>query len=753
MASHQRLVHMDTHALRLFGVRALTAAAVAAGVAALVLLAASVENSALYSHWQPWILLLNICGVLALMVLLARKFWQLYRDFRDHKPGSRLTVRTVLMFGGLVIAPLIIVYLFSLDFINRGIDSWFRVEIKQGLNDALVLSRSALDLRLREQARRTEILARSLRELRGPELLQRLDEERRAIEAKEIIVYDASGRAAAVSSDTPMAQQPAPAPPDVALQVAAGRSYVSLNPLPDGQYTIMTAASIAEAVSARAGRRYVLIDYEVPPELSALAEAVQHTSSQYGDLSTVREPLKISFRLTLTLVVLLTLLAAIYGAIFSAQRLTRPVQDLIAGTRAVGKGDFGTRLPMPSRDEMGFLVHSFNDMTKRLRRASEEAKRSRQAVERERERLSIILSRLSTGVIVTDRELHLHSANQSAATILGGDFGTPEAGQNLAQLAGGSLRFTTFLEELRARLKSGWDEWREQLTLPGESGQRVLLWACTPLPDESEHGGVVIVFDDITALLAAQRDAAWGEVARRLAHEIKNPLTPIQLSAERLRRKLLGGMNAEDAQLLERATHTIVQQVDAMKQMVNAFSEYARAPDMRLAHFSLNQLVTEVAELYRLQDPAAEIRLDLDASLPEIHADRGRMRQLLANLITNGIEALAGVADGCVELSTRQQRAEGAVAAVICVLDNGPGFRKEILGRLFDPYVTGKPRGTGLGLAIVKRIVEEHGGRIEAENRPEGGAKILVLLPVSDQDRSLFAGGERRMEQLRRERA
>jgi nitrogen fixation/metabolism regulation signal transduction histidine kinase len=549
-----------------------------------------------------------------------------------------------------------------------------------------------------------------------------------------------------------MSQQPAPAPPDVALQVAAGRSYVSLNPLPNGQYTIATAAPIADAVSARAPRRYVLIDYQVPQELSALAEAVQHTSSQYGDLSAVREPLKISFRLTLTLVVLLTLLAAIYGAIFSAQRLTRPVQDLIAGTRAVGKGDFGTRLPLPSRDEMGFLVHSFNDMTKRLRRASEEAKRSRQAVERERERLSVILSRLSTGVIVTDRELRLHSANQSAATILGGDFGHPEAGQNLAKLTGGSLRFETFLDELRGRLKSGLDEWREQLTLPGEAGERVLLWACTPLPDEREHGGVVIVFDDITALLAAQRDAAWGEVARRLAHEIKNPLTPIQLAAERLRRKLLGGMNAEDAQLLERATHTIVQQVDAMKQMVNAFSEYARAPAMRLAHFSLNGLVTEVAELYRLQDPDAEIRLDLDPTLPEIEADRGRVRQLLANLITNGIEALAGVADGCVELSTRQQRAEGAIAAVICVRDNGPGFRKEILGRVFDPYVTGKPRGTGLGLAIVKRIVEEHGGRIEAENRPEGGAKILVLLPVSDQDRALFAGGERRVE-LRRERA
>ena len=742
---------MDTHAVRRFGVRVLTAAAFTAGILALVLLAGSVENSAQFSRWQPWILLVNILGAIALMVLLARKFWQLYRDFRDHVPGSRLAMRTVLMFGALVIAPLVIVYLFSLDFINRGIDSWFRVEIKQGLNDAVVLSRSALDLRLREQAHRTEIFARSLRELQGTALLQRLDEERRATEAKEIIVYDAYGRAAAVSSATPLAQQPAPSPPEVALQLAAGRSYVSLNSLPNGQYSIETAAPIADAVAAHAGRRYVLIHYEVPQELSALAEGVQHTSSQYGDLSAVREPLKISFRLTLTLVVLLTLLAAIYGAIYSAQRLTRPVQDLIAGTRAVGKGDLGTRLPLSSRDEMGLLVHSFNDMTKRLRRASEEAMRSRQAVERERERLAIILSRLSTGVIVTDRELTVHSANQSAGTILGTSF-ADAAGQHLTQLPPGTARLTTFISELRARLTAGWDEWREQLTLPGEAGERGLLWACTRLPDERDLGGVVIVFDDITALLSAQRDAAWGEVARRLAHEIKNPLTPIQLSAERLRRKLLGGMNAEDAQLLERATHTIVQQVDAMKQMVNAFSEYARAPDMKLQHFNLNQLVTEVAELYRLQDPSAEIRLELDPALPEIEADRGRVRQILANLITNGIEALAGVKGGCVEISTLQQRAEGAATAVICVRDNGPGFRKEILGRLFDPYVSGKPRGTGLGLAIVKRIVEEHGGRVEAENRPEGGARILVFLPVSDQDRTLLAGGERRME-LRRERA
>src|SRR6185437_5635509 len=414
---------MDAHALKRSALRLLAALALCAGLAALALLALSVENSATFSRWLPWILLSSICGVLALGALLTRKLWQLYRDYRNHVPGSRLAMRTVWIFGSLVIAPLVIVYLFSLDFINRGIDSWFRVEIKQGLNDAVGLSRAALDLRLREQARRTESLARALRTLSGPALLTRLDEERRAAEAQEIVVYDADNRAIAIS-------RPAP---EVTLQVFGGRSYVSLDPLANGRYTITTAAPIGVRPN-RPPTSYVLINYEVPTELSALAEGVQRTASQYGDLSALREPLKVSFRLTLTLVVLLTLLGAIYGAIFSAQRLTRPVQDLIAGTRAVGKGDFGTRLPLPSRDEMGFLVHSFNDMTKRLRRAHEEATQSREAVERERQRLAVILARLSTGVVAIDGTLTVRMANQAAGGILGTDL-SAAAGRSLPELA------------------------------------------------------------------------------------------------------------------------------------------------------------------------------------------------------------------------------------------------------------------------------------------------------------------------------
>jgi nitrogen fixation/metabolism regulation signal transduction histidine kinase len=317
----------------------------------------------------------------------------------------------------------------------------------------------------------------------------------------------------------------------------------------------------------------------------------------------------------------------------------------------------------------------------------------------------------------------------------------------LAALAGENPRFARFVSEVSARLARGEEEWREQMELrPEMAGARVLVCACTPLPgdehadnDAERQGGYVIVFDDISALLQAQRDAAWGEVARRLAHEIKNPLTPIQLSAERMRRRYLEHMQGEDAQVLDRATYTIVQQVETMKAMVNAFSEYARAPDMKVTRFPLNALVTEVADLLRVQESAVHIDLDLDPGIEQLEADRGRVRQILNNLIVNGVEAVETSTDGHVLVATRLEAAGSAAYATITVSDNGPGFAREVLGRAFDPYVTSKPKGTGLGLAIVKKIVEEHGGRVEADNRPEGGARVRVSLPVTDGSRQLVA--------------
>jgi PAS domain S-box-containing protein len=431
----------------------------------------------------------------------------------------------------------------------------------------------------------------------------------------------------------------------------------------------------------------------------------------------------------LSFVVLVSALAAVYGAFFTAQRLIKPVQDLLAGTRAVAKGHFDMKLPLPSRDEIGRLITSFNDMTRRLARARAATRRVQAAVEAERTRLAVILARLSTGVLSLDSDLGIRTANQAASAILGVDLetavGNPLRGAFVEPL------FQQFEAAVTRHLDANERDWREQIELATEGGKRVLMCACTTLPAQgSSAAGVVIVFDDITTLLQAQKDAAWGEVARRLAHEIKNPLTPIQLSAERMRRKLLAHMSHQDAQVLDRATHTIVQQVEAMKQMVNAFSEYARAPAMSLSHFDLNQLIREVVDLYRVHAGRTHIEMQLDAELPPIRADRLRIRQILNNLLTNSLEALEGREEGRIDIETRSATVDAVEMAAVTVADNGPGFNRELLGTVFDPYVTSKPKGTGLGLAIVKKIVEEHGGRIEAENARKGGAIVHISLPL-----------------------
>lgn len=721
------MVHVALAPLKRYGSWILAALGIVLGLTSLAMLARSVENSAVFGLWQPWILLLNISGLLLLAVVLARKLWQLYRNYRDHVPGSRLTARTVTTFGLLVIAPLLIVYLFSLDFLNRGIDSWFRVEVKQGLGDALVLSRASLDLRMREQGRSTETFARQIANLDRAQLLAALDIERRRTGALQLVIFARNGELQAVSTESTAYALAPRTPPELLLQIGEGRAYASLEPQADGAYVITTAAAIPN-VTQRPGASFVVGLYEVPKQLAALSEAVQHTYSQYGELALMREPLKNSFRLTLTLVLLLAMLVAIYLAVFSAQRLIRPVQDLIEGTRAVGKGDFAMRLPLPSRDEMGSLVHSFNDMTKRLKRASEEATRSREAVEQQRERLAVILARLSTGVLVLDAQLQLRIVNEAAGAILAADLGA-DIGSSLEQVRYvRGERFESFVQQVMQHLQQQPDGWRQQIHLPAN---RMLQCACAPLDAAAGEPGLIIVFDDITTLLLAQREAAWGEVARRLAHEIKNPLTPIQLSAERLRLRLQGHLSApDDVELLERCTHTIVQQVEAMKAMVNAFSEYARAPDIRLAPCDLAALVTEVAELYRAQSGVVDIRVQVDPAMGYIEADAGRLRQVLNNLLSNGLEAVAGTPDAWVELRVQPLYDDPQQGVLLCVCDNGQGFAPQLLARVFDPYVTSKLKGTGLGLAIVKKIIEEHGGHIEVGNRQEGGASVRIVLPA-----------------------
>jgi nitrogen fixation/metabolism regulation signal transduction histidine kinase len=741
---------MDAAALiRKYGSTVLGTVGVALWLVALYLLGSAAQNSAEFDKWLPWILLINILGLLTLFVLLATKLTRLVRDYRRHVPGSRLKGRTVAIFSALAVAPILIVYYFSLQFLNRGIDSWFEIEVSQGLKDTRELSHAALEVRVREFLQHTQVVAHELSPLSDFELIGTLDRERRESTALEFTVVGAQTRIIATSSDRPMDMLPVPATDEMMLQVRRGRPYVSLDTDAVGGYVIRAASPLES--TGGSGARVLIALYPVPQQLSQLADTVQRSYTQYANLVQLRGPLKSTYVLILSFVVLMSLIAAVYGAFFAAQRLVQPVQDLIAGTRAVAKGNYDTKLPLPSRDELGFLVTSFNDMTKRLGRAREETRRSQQAVEAERAGLAVILARLSTGVVSLEPDLTVRTANQAASAILGVDLEAAVGSRFDEAISDGAL-FTQFIASVKLRLGAEQLDWREQIELLSDSGKRVLVCACTALPnDVGGAPGVVLVFDDITTLLQAQRDAAWGEVARRLAHEIKNPLTPIQLSAERIQRKFAGSMNAEDAQILERATHTIVAQVEAMKQMVNAFSEYARAPDMHFSRFDLNQLITEVVDLYRVQASAVELKLMLAPNLPAIPADRIRMRQILNNLVTNSLEALEGRSQARVEIETHLAEDGPKQVAEIVVTDNGPGFHRDLIGTVFDPYVTSKPKGTGLGLAIVKKIVEEHGGRIEADNQRMGGARVRIVLPLGETARS-SGGREPRKGEHRRER-
>ncbi len=722
-------------------------------VAALLMMAQTVQQSANFSDLHPFILGVNVAGLLVLLVLIGGRLTQLMRDWRKRVVGSRLEARMVWMSATLAMVPLLLVFYFSVVFLNRGIDSWFHVEIRAGLEDALTLSRAALDLRMREDLERTKDMAAQIAHHSG-DPVGLLDELRQRNEALDVTLLASNSRILAASSERIGEIVPRAASDELIMQVRQGREYVTLDPQAGGGYVVRTAVQVPRTRPGE-GPRMVLATYAIERRLGELADTVESAYQRYGEKARLREPLKDSFTLTLTLVLLLSLFAALYGAFWSARRLVRPIQDLVAGTRAVAKGDLDMRLPLTSHDEMGILVHSFNDMTKRLARSREEARRSQQAVEAERTNLAVILARLSTGVISLEPDRTIRTLNQAAAAILNVDVETC-VGKSLADAATGSALFAQFSNTCAAHLDAGQTEWREQLVLQGESTRRVLMCACTTLSAEDlVPGGYVIVFDDITALLQAQRDAAWGEVARRLAHEIKNPLTPIQLSAERMRHKLLSSLNETQAQVLDRATHTIVQQVEAMKEMVNAFSEYARAPQMDVSKFDPNQLITEVVELYRSQGANRRLQLDLDPALTEIQADRGRLRQIVHNLLANALEALEGTTDASIRVATRLLQKEGTQpvsAAEIIVEDNGPGFRPDVIGQVFDPYVTTKPKGTGLGLAIVKKIVEEHGGSIEADNVRTGGARVRIELPLIAASRPVNPIRERRPGP-RRERA
>jgi len=696
----------------------------------LYFLSDATHNSERFGQMYSVLLLINGASLVLLGVLVVANIFTLIRQQRMNAAGARMTSRLVIMFVVLAIVPVSVVYYFSLQFLHRGIDSWFDVRIEQGLDDALDLSRAALDVKLHDVLNVTIRMAEDLSAAPAATLPLTLYDHRVRSGAAELTLIGGDGRIVASSLSDMSDIIPNQPPSEMLVLMRNRQHYIGLDPV--GESGLFVRALVPVLSSRSDSEIYTLQAlYEVSERFSVLAEGVQSAYTRYNELAYLRAPLKFSYTLTLSIVLVLSLLAAIWAAFHSARRLVAPVRDLAEATHAVAEGDYSKRLAVASEDELGFLVRSFNDMTRRLAKSREEAYRGQQQIEGQRAYLEAVLANLSSGVISMGADAVLRAVNRTAQQSLDIDI-KRYLGKALPDLAEDHVFLKPFVDVVMHHFAQGDQSWQEEISLFGKSGRQALMCRGTVLEGSGKRGGgLVLVFDDVTALIQAQRDAAWGEVARRLAHEIKNPLTPIQLSAERMRRRYLGRMDADEAEVLDRATRTIVNQVDAMKKMVNAFSEYARVPQINLQPMDLNRLVREVLDLYRSSELKTQILEQLSSRDTRIDGDSGRLRQLLHNLLKNALEAVRDVQDSCITVTTRVIEGETVSQVELCVDDNGPGIEAGVLENIFEPYISTKPKGSGLGMAIVKKIVEEHGGTISAANSEAGGAQIRIRLLLS----------------------
>jgi nitrogen fixation/metabolism regulation signal transduction histidine kinase len=714
-----RSVHAVRSSLLSRGMKYLIAAILLLGAIMLYLLSSANSNTPMFARSLPLLLFFGVALLLGLMVLVGYQLLALRRRLKAGLFGSKLTLRLVLLFSLVAVLPGVLVYAVSVQFLNKSIESWFDVRVDKALEGGLGLGRTILENMLRDLTRKADSMMVSVSDASPAQLVALLNTMREQAAVQEATVFHPDGTIIAFSISEGYGLMPTMLPAAVARKVRLQQPYRAVESEPGVGLRLRVVVPINKLSGEVALLQLV---QAVPSQLARDAETVQAMYQDYQELSLSRSGLKRLYGLSLTLSLLLAMLSALVLAILFSERLSAPLVLLAAGTRAVAQGDFSQRHPVRSYDELGILTESFNTMTTQLSEARAAALGNQEQLESAKAYLESILAKLSAGVLSFDSERCLRSANPSAVQILGVDL-QPLIGVHLDDWLTHDARLAEISAAvLEAIAAGGSDTWERQLEVAARS--KVLLLRGSALQTGVE-GGFVVVFDDITRLLQAQRYAAWGEVARRLAHEIRNPLTPIRLSAERLEHRLSEKLEPSDAEMLRRSTQTIVKQVTQLKGMVDAFNQYARPPETQLQPLDLNALLREVLALYEAHKLA--IVTELGDSLPQVEGDPARLRQVFHNLLQNAEHAVAERADPRIVVRTRQ--VEGSVK--LDVLDNGPGFLPEILARAFEPYVTTKSKGTGLGLAIVKKIVEEHNGSIQIANVAGGGAEVSILLPLA----------------------
>ncbi len=757
-------------ALVRWGLRVALFVAACSALALLALLVWSTGNASRYAQQYEALLILNGILAVALISWVAILAARLLRQIRRRQFGARLTARFALYFTLIGILPGAFIYVLSVQFMSKSIESWFNVRVDSALEAGLNLGRAALDSQLAELNARAREMADRLGSGSDADMAMSITRLREGSDVSEALVFTGNGRLVAFSSAAYGQLLPDLPPTSVMnqLRVSRGYSAAEADEIPDGAgpdadgtglhlrvvTPIVTPDRLTTTLGVASDTRWLQVIQPVPDQIARNANQVQQGFRDYQELALSRLGLRKLYGITLTLALIFAVFAAVAVALAVSRRLVRPLLALAAGTQAVGVGDYRPLPEPPEKDEIGQLTRSFNAMTRQLDEARHMVENNRQQLERSNVYLESVLSNLSSGVLVFDEMFRVTMFNQGAQSILRVDLRSVK-GRPLETVDGAFALSQLIRQAFAAHTAVGSERpyWQQQfeLELEGATDNETkkhivaLLARGTHLSVDGRGNGYLVVFDDISEVISANRTVAWGEVARRLAHEIKNPLTPIQLSAERLAVKLGGRLNEADAAILTRSTNTIVNQVASLKKMVDDFREYARTPPAQMQQININGLIGEVLSLYGW-DPAggvaredgrsALIEVEFDAEVPLIEGDVTQLRQVIHNLLANARDAATqdqplAEARICVQTRLTKTRSDDGpehLAVRLTVSDNGPGFAPQVLARVFEPYVTTKAAGTGLGLAIVKKIVEEHGGRIDIANRREGGARISILL-------------------------
>lgn len=732
-ASTRGVPAADSRAVRWVLVGGVSAMA-AIGLVLLFLLTQATDNREMYERNYGRLFALNVVVALALLAAIGWIAWRLVSRFRKGRFGSRLLVKLAAVFALAGFVPGLLIYVVSYQFVSRSIESWFDVKVEGALEAGLNLGRATIDTLTSDLLSKTRVAAQRMQEVPDVTAGVALDQLREQLGGSDVQLWGPTGQLIASAGKSQIQMNPT-RPSTQQFRIARSRRGLTwIEGLEDltgktdhhGEIKALVVVPSRE-LGVLGETRYLLVRQELPSTLVANAQAVTSAYSEYQQRALARDGLRRMYIGTLTLSLFLAVFGAVLLAVLLGNQITRPLLLLAHGVRQVAAGDLTPKAILQGRDELGGLTRSFAVMTQQLADARRAVEHSMGEVDAARANLQTILDNLTAGVMVLDADGLVRQANPGAARILhvpDGFFvghvlsslkGMEEFGRSVQK------QFEAFLGEGGERSQDHWQETFELGRLGEEAGADrdqntiTLVARGAELPEHAR----LLVFDDISEIVSAQRAQAWGEVARRLAHEIKNPLTPIQLSAERLAMKLAGKVQPPEQAIVTKSVKTIVDQVDAMKRLVNEFRDYARLPAAELKLLDLNELVSEVLQLYAEENARVPVRAELDPHCPKIRADAQQLRQVLHNLLQNAQDAMeSGRPDATQNFVTvRTKWSEARHRVRLSVLDEGGGFPEAILKRAFEPYVTTKDKGTGLGLAVVKKIADEHGARIDLSNR------------------------------------